>query len=99
MWIKNNTSTDAARLKIMMLLSKSKPAHGILRKNLLKPKKWLFILNCQPHACSIMFTHPIFLLIPLSADAHKARRQSIPFPPSHQSIPAAHCHQQTHQLM
>lgn len=82
MRIKNKASTDAARLEIIMLLSKSKPAHGILKKNLSKPKKWLFILNCH-HVRSIMSTHPFFLLILLSADAHKAHRQSIPFPPSH----------------
>lgn len=34
MRIKNKASTDAARLEIIMLLSKSKPAHGILKKSL-----------------------------------------------------------------
>lgn len=39
MRIKNKASTDAARLEIIMLLSKSKPAHGILKKKSLKTKE------------------------------------------------------------
>lgn len=93
MQIKNKTQQD---WEYMMLWFKSKPVHGILK--LSSPEKLLFSLKSQPQVCSVMFTHPLLLTL-LSADTHKAHRQSISFPPSCQCTAIVDCHQLIHQPM
>lgn len=74
----------------IMILFKSEPAHGILKKPSQRHKRCHSSLNTTPtHAYSIVFTHPILLVMLLSADTPKPTDS---FPPSFLSTAIADCH-------